>query len=324
MVRLSYFGLDHLNPNFLTPFLNLHRLLCLIRWTQKPFTYPTAKELSERLDDVGIKAQSFRTIERDRSKLKNEYGINIKYHSQKNGYYLDIPPDEDVDDFNQFVSLLERRERLDFLQAALTNIRDAGNYLQLERSEQLIGLHNLPILWDALRCHKVVQFEYASYKAERSTPSVRMVEPGIIFEYRNRWYLDGWDIEKGGIRTFGLDRMSNPVTIGQTISANRTNAYKALRKQVIGVTIPQNSIVEKVVLRFTKLEANYVLSLPLHSSQQTVHETDAHVDIALHVVLNHELEREILAYGEAVEVLEPALLRKRIRERIERQHEQYR
>ncbi|KAA0993406.1 helix-turn-helix transcriptional regulator [Dyadobacter aurulentus] len=273
--------------------------------------------------EIGIEAKSQRTIERDMEKLRDEYSIDIRHDPNKNGYYLYTPPNEDVDDFNQFVSLLERRERLDFLQAAVTSIRDAGNYLQLERSEQFIGSDCLPILWDALRCQKVVQFEYASYKAKRSTPSVRMVEPGIIFEYRNRWYLDAWDIEKGGIRTFGLDRMSDPVAVGQTISTNRTDAYKALRKQVIGVTIPKGAIADRVVLRFTKLEANYILSLPFHSSQQTVQETDSHVDISFHVVLNHELEREILAYGEAVEVLEPYCLREAIHNRITRATKSY-
>jgi predicted DNA-binding transcriptional regulator YafY len=300
----------------LTPSLNLHRRLCLIRWTKKPFTYPSKKELCQRLEDIGIKAVSPRTIERDIRILREEYSVHIKPDHRKNGYYLYIPPDEDVDDFNQFVSLLERRERLDFLQTAVTNPKDAGSYLQLERSEQFVGSDCLPILWEALRCQKAVQFEYASYKTERSIPSVRMVEPGIIFEYRNRWYLDAWDIEKDGIRTFGLDRMSNPVAVGQTISTIRTDAYKALRKQVIGVTIPQGAAAERVVLRFTRLEANYVMSLPLHSSQQTVQKTDTHLDIALHVILNHELEREILAYGEAVEVLEPAPLRGKIAGRI--------
>lgn len=300
----------------MTSSLNLHRRLCLIRWTKKPYTYPTKRALSERLKEIGIEAISQRTIERDIEKLRDEYSIEIRYDADKSGYFLYVPPDEDVDDFNQFVSLLERRERLDFLQAAVTNIRDAGNYLQLERSEQFIGSNCLPILWDALRSQKVVQFEYASYNEERPLPSIRMVEPGIIFEYRNRWYLDAWDIEKGGIRTFGLDRMSNPVAVGQTISTNRTDAYKALRKHVIGVTIPDGAVPEKVLLRFTKLEANYVLSLPLHSSQRTIQKTDSHVDIALHVVLNHELERDILAYGEAVEVLEPACLRETMTMRV--------
>jgi predicted DNA-binding transcriptional regulator YafY len=300
----------------LTPSLNLHRRLCLIRWTKKPFTYPSKQELCQRLEDIGIKAVSPRTIERDLRILREEYSVHIKPDHRSNGYYLYIPPDEDVDDFNQFVSLLERRERLDFLQSAVTNPKDAGSYLQLERSEQFVGSDCLPILWEALRCQKVVQFEYASYHAERSIPSVRMVEPGIIFEYRNRWYLDGWDIQKGGIRTFGLDRMSNPLAVGQTISTKRTDTYKALRRQVIGVTIPEGAVAEKVVLRFTRLEANYVLSLPLHSSQQTVQKTDTHLDIALQVILNHELEREILAYGEAVEVLEPLALRQRIGARL--------
>jgi predicted DNA-binding transcriptional regulator YafY len=307
----------------LSPLTNLHRRLSLIRRAKSPYTFPSKKELLEQLKATGFLAIGQRTLERDMQQLREEYGIDIKYSTQRNGYYLYIPPDEDVDDFNQFVSLLERKERLDFLQSTLTNVQDVGSYLQLERTEQFNGSELLPLLWDALRGQRSIRFSYASYTETNSLPLVRTIEPGIIFEYRNRWYLDGWDVEKNGIRTFGLDRMSNLTLAEKAIATNRTDAYKFLRKQVIGVTTPNDANAERVLLRFSNLEANYIISLPMHSSQKVLQNTTSGVEIELFVVLNHELEREILAYGEAVEVLEPLVLRERIRERVRATHKIY-
>ncbi|CAN5808967.1 hypothetical protein BH24BAC1_BH24BAC1_20750 [soil metagenome] len=73
-----------------------------------------------------------------------------------------------------------------------------------------------------------------------------------------------------------------------------------------------------MVLRVSPQEAPYVLSLPLHASQQVVAEQHGYLKVELHVILNYELEREILGFGEEVEVVEPVHLREKIAERLER------
>ena len=296
----------------MNPSAILHRRLCLIRWTQAPYLYPSKKNLLDRLQELDITAKAKRSLERDIKDLRNEYGISIEYSYQRRGYYLHIPPDEDVEDFNQFVALLERHERLSFLQKALTNVHEVGKYLLLEKNDQFVGSEHLPILWSALRSQRLVEFMYGSYNGSQE-PQLRKIEPGILFEYRNRWYLDGWDVEKNGIRTFGLDRISRLVLTDQPITFNRTSTYKNLRRHVIGVTCPDGAEPERVVLRFVELEARYVRSLPMHNSQKELDSAPSgFVDFEIHVVLNHELEREILAYGEAVEVITPPHLRNSI------------
>lgn len=290
----------------------LHRRLCLIRWTRAPHRYPSKKELLARLNDTDIVKKSARSLERDIKDLYGAIGFRIEYDHRRRGYYLDIPPDEDVEDFEQFVALLERYERLSFLQKALTSVQDIGNYLQLEKNDQFLGAENLPLLWEALRSRRVIAFAYAAYTGSTAPPALRTIEPGILFEYRNRWYLDGWDLEKNAPRTFGLDRMADLQLTDQPITTDRTATYKNLRRHVIGVTAPDGAEPERVVLRFNALQSNYVRSLPLHSSMVELGEGE----FELFVVLNPELEKEILSFGEAVEVLEPTLLRERIAARI--------
>jgi predicted DNA-binding transcriptional regulator YafY len=70
--------------------------------------------------------------------------------------------------------------------------------------------------------------------------------------------------------------------------------------------------VERVVLRFTPLQAKYVKALPMHPSQKVVKEDKDSAVIELLVQPNRELHNELLAMGEGVRVLEPASLAKAI------------
>ncbi len=220
----------------------LRRYLRLIRWTRPPYSYPTKKRLTERLQEDGILTASTRTIERDIREIRQEYGIDIKREPSKGGYYLYLPPDEDVHDFEVFLSLLERHERMSFIQGTPANIHDIGRYLQLEHNEQFVGSELLPTLWEAFQGKCIVHFDYASYDNPAAIPEKRTVEPGILFEYKNRWYLDGWDVNRKGIRTFGLDRMAHLVLSEQTPRKNRYDLYAQMRRHVIGVTCPPDAL----------------------------------------------------------------------------------
>ena len=157
----------------------------------------------------------------------------------------------------------------------------------------------------------------------RGHAAPRTVEPGLVFEDRNRWYLAGWDQDIDKLRTFGLDRISDLTFTDRLVTVDRADAYRNHRQHVIGVTAPPDEPVERVVLRFTPLEGNYVISLPLHGSQRVLRNDGHGVEIELRVIPNFELEREILGYGEEVEVLEPPALRDKIAARLRKMGGRY-
>ncbi|MDF7816781.1 WYL domain-containing protein [Runella sp. MFBS21] len=303
----------------------LRRHLCIIRAVQPPFVYPSKEKLFELLREDGVLDYSESSFERDKKDITKEYGIYIKHNKRRNGYYINLnEDDEDITDFKAFVELLERRERLEFVKQTLTGLQEIGRYLQLEKNPHFAGIDHLPKLWEALRAQRVISFRYSAY-AQTTTPvQTRLIEPGLLFEYKNRWYLDGWDINKKEVRTFGLDRMTLLQLTDKYISQNRSHEYRAMRRHVIGVNSAPDNEPVRVVLRLTALQANYLQSLPLHPSQRTLPQTSPdYVDFELRVVLNKELEIEILGMGEAVEVLEPAELRETIRKRIEATFQKY-
>ncbi len=296
----------------------LRRHLYLIRISEHPFTYPSDKVLMQHLRDHDFERVSKKTLERDLNEIRGEYGIPIAYDRRKQGYYLALPDDEDLDDFRGYIRLLERRERLETL---TRSGRSAGQYIQLELHDGFRGLDLLAPLYTALQRQLVVTFAYRNYT--ESVARTRRVEPGLLFEFRNRWYLDCYDLDvpeaRDGQRTFGLDRMQDVQLTAQPIRVHNGKFqpidYRAARRHVIGVTAPPDRQPERVVLRFYDYQREYVRSLPLHHSQQIIAD-DAYLDISLYVVLNPELERDLLAYGEHVEVLEPQALREKLVIRI--------
>lgn len=288
----------------------LRRQLYLIRFLDKPYAYPSLDQLSQHLREHDIDYASAASVERDLRDIRADYDIAITYDRRKRGYFLDLPDDEDVSDFRQFVRLLERRERLELLTGSG---RLAGQHLQVEQNDGFRGLDLMVTLWNALQRKVVVTFHYQNYTEKIGRQ--RQVEPGLLFEFRNRWYLDGFDLgPTGGQRTFGLDRMRDLELTPQAIQPRQFD-YRAARRHVIGVTAPPDSPVERMVLRFSEAQVEYVKSLPLHPSQTIIVETPTHLDIALQVIHNPELELVILSFGEYVEVLEPLSLRAKIAER---------
>jgi predicted DNA-binding transcriptional regulator YafY len=74
----------------------------------------------------------------------------------------------------------------------------------------------------------------------------------------------------------------------------------------------------KMYLQFDAGSAPYILTKPFHASQTILKEDEKGIIISIEVVLNFELEREILGFGETIKVLGPRLLVKRIQSRLQK------
>jgi hypothetical protein len=291
----------------------LRRHLCILRQVQPPFLYPKKQQLLDRLQEEDLETAP-RTFEKDQQDIENYYGVRVKYSHSKKGYFLDQPKDEDFSDFRQFLYLLERCERLAFL----THSSDAlstGKYLLLEENQAYLSLQHLPKLWEALRSQRQVSFTYQAFRSKEVKHY--QVDPLVLLEYRNRWYLAGWDAKEERFKTFGLERMQCPALTETPVQGDRRSQFLALKESALGVFISPEDEVERVVLQVEPAMAPYIRTVPIHNSQLVLKEDAKGLLIELRLIINPELEREILSYGEQLEVLGPAWLRGRIRERAE-------
>jgi predicted DNA-binding transcriptional regulator YafY len=103
---------------------------------------------------------------------------------------------------------------------------------------------------------------------------------------------------------------------------NTEGDFREYFKDIVGVTVPkEHPVAEKVVLKFDAARFPYIVSKPIHPSQEVISEEDCTLQISVRP--NKELESRIFSYGPQVEVLEPEWLRQQIEGKIEETLKKY-
>lgn len=210
--------------------------------------------------------------------------------------------------FEDLATILGKLENKANLQSNITE-----KYIDFEKNELLKGLHWVDPLLKGIKNKTVVEILYQSFKAKTAT--AKYYNPLLLKEFRNRWFLLCTEYNSDALFNLALDRM-------EAVESFKTMSFKAPSNldpqtyydDVIGVTKSRNQRSSKVVLRINRENAPYVITKPLHSSQQLKKkEADGIIIISIEVILNLELERLILGFGPGIEVLSPKRLRNRIK-----------
>lgn len=218
--------------------------------------------------------------------------------------------------FQELSGMVQRLENK--IHAAKTNQEPV---IDFEKNDNLKGLEHIETLYQAIIKKCTVTLCYQSFKAREA--NTFHFHPYYLKEYRNRWFVIG--IKKKGtpIMTLALDRI---ISIGECdikyVPKHDFNLGSFLN-DVIGVTVNQNGQAEKVVFFAERETAPYIITKPLHHSQEIVEISSAGTTFSLNVQLNFELEREILGFGDCVKVIAPDKLKRRIKETFEHALDRY-
>lgn len=187
--------------------------------------------------------------------------------------------------------------------------------IDFEKNDNLKGLEHIETLYQAIIKKCTVKLCYQSFKAREA--NAFHFHPYYLKEYRNRWFVIG--IKKRGtpIMTLALDRILSIEGCDVKYVPRHDFNLVAYLNDVVGVTVNQNGQTEKVLLLADNETAPYILTKPIHHSQQVVETSASGVTISLNVQLNFELEREILGFGDRVKVISPERLKRRIKDTFE-------
>ncbi|MEJ7646159.1 MAG: WYL domain-containing protein [Chryseolinea sp.] len=188
---------------------------------------------------------------------------------------------------------------------------DKRSIVHLETNENLRGLEFIDPIYQAIKNKVVVQLTYQSFKAR--TPNVLNFHAYLLKEYRNRWFVLGRKSSKEPLVTLALDRIKSIQTI-TTVKYIDNGKFDANEyyKEIIGVTVNEGNRPETVHLAIDRSSAPYVITKPLHHTQKVLSTSSGGIEITINVILNYELEREILGFGECITVIKPKKLRERI------------
>ncbi|EFI72007.1 MULTISPECIES: helix-turn-helix transcriptional regulator [Segatella] len=186
--------------------------------------------------------------------------------------------------------------------------------VSFEQNEQLRGLNFLGELIDSAIHHQPLRILYRSYYGvEHNT----IVHPYHLKQFNNRWFLLGLEETDKGTRLSNkaLDRIIKFSRANVSFIPNTEINFAAYFKDIVGVTVPkEHPIAEKVILKFDKARFPYIVSKPIHPSQEVIDEEKQILQITVRP--NKELESLLFSYGPQVEVLEPQWLREQIEEKI--------
>ena len=256
--------------------------------------------------------------------------VDRKYYTyaDKNYSITNIPlSDTDVNTLQQAMDILRHFQVFSQFSPVTDIIDRLGDHIavttkqdipaiHLEKNERLKGLEHVSTLYQYITKKKAITIRYKSFKANK--PNFFTIAPYLLKEYRNRWFVVCYDYKEKDIHNYALDRIFS-------IEECKTHPFKENTffdpdhyfDDVIGVTKDLRSMPQIVKLKVDAEQAPYVITKPLHSSQEIVkQEGDGSIEITLNVVINLELEREILGFGHNIEVLSPRLLRHRIKKRL--------
>lgn len=187
--------------------------------------------------------------------------------------------------------------------------------IDFEKNENLKGLEHIETLYQAIIKKCSVKLCYQSFRAREA--NTFHFHPYYLKEYRNRWFVIGIKKKGAPIMTLALDRILSIEGCDVKYIPRQDFNLVAYLNDVVGVTVNQNGQAEKVLLRADHETAPYIVTKPIHHSQQVVETSDSGVTISLHVQLNFELEREILGFGDHVKVIAPERLKRRIKDTLE-------
>lgn len=299
---------------------SVKRYMLLIEKTRRG--YPSMKELIAFFESHEM-AVSARTLQRDFNRLRTDYQMDIAYHKNKNGYRLNDETSVDIDQFLRFLDILHTA---DLIYESAEKTRETLKYVDFETDTRQRGSHLLKPLLQALLEKREIEFTHKSFF--RSEPNTYRVQPYLLKEYLNRYYLVGRvkeldaDDEKENFRTFGIDRITELTVSTLTFTPLRDTEPKSFFDHVVGLTY-STSTLQDVVLSFSPTQGEYVKSLPWHHSQKVLIDNDEELRIVITVKPNFELTQKILMQGSNVAVLEPIRLKEEVKKHLQKALKKY-
>ena len=194
--------------------------------------------------------------------------------------------------------------------------------IHLDKNEDLKGLEHLDVIYQSILKKIVLKITYKSFKAREASELI--YHPFILKEFNNRWFVVGKKHNENSILTLALDRIENLDFDLDIPYLNESFNGDEHYKDTIGVTVLNYEGLVKTVLKIDRLNAPYVLTKPFHHSQKLIEQyKDGSILIELKVHLNFEFDRLILGFGNSIQVVEPKILRTRIKRKLKSAIKQY-
>jgi len=314
----------------------------------KRHRYPSLEYLAERCSEMLHTDISTSTIEKDLAAMKKDHPVGhsapIVYSKQHKGYAyseigfsineLNLQDEEwnalkfsaqllyqyrNVPIFADFKSAIDRINTRFYLDLGIEE-KIMHQSVQFEKSVAENGQEWIHQIYDAIKSRHSIQFSYNNIYKKKTADYT--IVPYLLKEYRNRWYIIGWEESRQDYLTFALDRVNSIQTI--SIPQKRRNDFHpdSFFQHATGI-MEGNSKPVNVELAITEPISKLVLLEPIHPSQKLISEKNGITRISINVYANEEFYLRILSLGPNCTVIKPLSLRKQISDMIKKMGKNY-
>ena len=319
---------------------------CFSNFKKKYTIDDLIEEVNEKLYDMnGIKV-SLRQIREDIKFMRDRMGYDApieayplkgrkcyyRYSDRDFTIYNNELSTEEVKNLSQTVNILRRFRGVpsfNWIEEVVSNLeyRFGGkttqeNVISFDQNERLRGLEYLPTLIEAATNHQALRLLYCSYKGIEHDI---VVFPYHLKQYNNRWFLFALEKNKKlpHVSTYALDRIVKLSNDNTEYIPNTEVDFSQCFEDIVGVTMTakRGTQPERIVLRFSPRRFPYVVSKPLHPSQQIISEEGCTIQLTVHP--NPELKNLLFSYIPDIEILEPQWSREALKKKIEENLKKY-
>ena len=328
-----------------------HRIIdqCI---NNKRHRYPSLEYLADRCSEILETDISTSTIEKDLALMKKDppvgYNAPIIYSKQNKGYAyseigfsiaeLNLQDEEwdalrfsaqllyqykEVPVFSNFKNAIERINTR-FALGLETDDQTLDQHVQFETANSISGMEWINVIYAAIRNKFPIRFSYQNiYKKKVSDYEIN---PYLLKEHRNRWYVIGWSADRKDYLTFALDRIHQLETIEvkQTEDHKERTAFnpKTFFHHATGI-MEGNGKAMEVELLISDPMSKLVLLDPLHTTQKVLSEKPDEIRISLKVYINEEFCLRLLSLGPWCKVMKPVSLKTTMKDLVQQMSKQY-
>jgi predicted DNA-binding transcriptional regulator YafY len=185
--------------------------------------------------------------------------------------------------------------------------------ISFDANEYLKNIHFLGDLFNAILYKKVLCIEYKSFKSDIITSLE--IHPYYLKQFNNRWFLIGANPKFDNLTNMALDRIFSFTETNNKFIETSID-FNEYFDDIIGVSIPQNAVITKIIIQTTTDLMPYIMTKPLHGSQKKINIDETGFTFSIEVIPNHELEKLILSFGEGLRIVSPDFFKDKIKKRL--------
>lgn len=176
------------------------------------------------------------------------------------------------------------------------------------------GTRYLSTIVNAMRDGRQLYVSYQNFI--RPEPHSFLLSPYCLKLSKRRWYVIGKPDdhpEEADPRVYSLDRVKELTITDKTYRMPRDFKASKFFANQFGVD-RRITEAEKIRVKLSAYDANYMRTLPIHGSQFELERNDEYSIFGFYVAPTYDFIQELRKFGSTLEVLEPEFLREQFKE----------